>query len=148
MLNLEPSCRVLEIGTGSGYQTAILSRLCEKVYTVEVVPELSDAAKRLFETLGCDNIEARTGNGYDGWPEHAPYDGIIVTAAATYIPTALIDQLKPDGRLVIPLGQPHSHQELMLVEKGPQGEIHTRDILGVAFVPMVESKPGGNSDQP
>ncbi|MEN8763588.1 MAG: protein-L-isoaspartate(D-aspartate) O-methyltransferase [Thiogranum sp.] len=148
MLNLEPSCRVLEIGTGSGYQTAILSHLCEKVYTVEVVPELSDAAKRLFETLGCDNIEARTGNGYDGWPEHAPYDGIIVTAAATYIPTALVDQLKPDGRLVIPLGQPHSYQELMLVEKGPRGEIHTRDILGVAFVPMVESKPGGNSDQP
>ena len=148
MLNLEPSCRVLEIGTGSGYQTAILSRLCEKVYTVEVVPELSDAAKRLFETLGCDNIEARTGNGYDGWPEHAPYDGIIVTAAATYIPTALVEQLKPDGRLVIPVGQPYSHQELMLVEKGPQGEIHTRDILGVAFVPMVESKPGGNSDQP
>jgi protein-L-isoaspartate(D-aspartate) O-methyltransferase len=95
MLNLETGCRVLEIGTGSGYQTAILSRLCEKVYTMEVMPELSDAARRLFEKLGKDNIEARTGNGYDGWPEHAPYDGIIVTAAATYIPTALVEQLKP-----------------------------------------------------
>jgi len=142
MLNLEPGCRVLEIGTGSGYQTAILSRLCEKVYTVEVVPELSDAAKKLFETLGYDNIKACTGNGYDGWLEHAPYEGIIVAAAATYIPTALVEQLKPDGRLVIPVGQPYSHQELMLVEKGPQGGIHTRGIIGVAFVPMVESRPG------
>jgi len=147
MLNPQPGCSVLEIGTGSGYQTAILSRLCKKVYTLEVVPGLCDAAKLLFEKLGCDNIEARTGNGYDGWPEHAPYDGIIVTAAASYIPPALVEQLKPDGRLVIPVGQPYGHQELMLVEKDPQGEIHTRDILGVAFVPMVESKQAGYGDQ-
>lgn len=141
MLNLQPDCRVLEIGTGSGYQTAILSQLCKKVYTVEVVPELGEDAKRLFRKLGYHNVEARTGNGYNGWPEHAPYEGIIVTAAAPYIPMTLVEQLKPNGRLVIPVGPPHSHQELMLVEKEPQGGMRTRSVLGVAFVPMVESAP-------
>ncbi len=138
LLKLDTGCRVLEIGTGSGYQTAILSCLCEMVYTVEVLPELSDAAKRMFDKLGYDNIRLRVANGYEGWPEHAPYDGIMVTAAATYIPPALTEQLKPGGRLVIPVGRPYHHQELMLVEKDPQGEIHSRDIIGVAFVPMVE----------
>ena len=138
LLKLDTGCRVLEIGTGSGYQTAILSCLCEMVYTVEVLPELSDAAKRMFDKLGYDNIRLRVANGYEGWPEHAPYDGIMVTAAATYIPPALTEQLKPGGRLVIPVGRPYRHQELMLVEKDPQGEIHSRDIIGVAFVPMVE----------
>ena len=138
MLNLEPGYRVLEIGTGSGYQSAILSRLCKQVYTLETVPDLSAAAKRLFDKLGYDNIEAQTGNGYDGWPEHAPYEGIIVTAAAAYIPVALVEQLKSGGRMVIPVGPPHGHQELMLVEKGAQDEVHTRSILGVAFVPMVQ----------
>lgn len=138
MLNLTPGCSVLEIGTGSGYQSAILSRLCERVYTLEMVPELSEAAKRLFDKLGYKNIEARTGNGYEGWPEHAPYEGIIVTAAATFIPGALVEQLKPGGKMVIPVGQPHGHQELMLVEKEAQNEVHTRSILGVAFVPMVQ----------
>lgn len=141
MLQLRPEHRVLEIGTGSGYQTAILSRLCRQVYSMEVVPELSEAAQRLFQRLGYDNIQTRTGNGYEGWPEHAPYDGIIVTAAAGYVPPALTEQLKPDGRLVIPVGEPYSHQELILVEKDPQGEIHTRDILGVAFVPLVNTNP-------
>jgi protein-L-isoaspartate(D-aspartate) O-methyltransferase len=138
LLNLDSGCRVLEIGTGSGYQTAILSCMCEMVFTMEVLPELSDAAKRIFDRLGYDNIRLRVGNGYEGWPEHAPYDGIIVTAAATYIPPALTEQLKPGGRLVIPVGRPYRHQELMLIEKDSQGEIHSRDILGVAFVPMVE----------
>ena len=138
LLKLDTGCRVLEIGTGSGYQTAILSCLCEMVYTVEVLPELSDAAKRMFDKLGYDNIRLRVANGYEGWPEHAPYDGIMVTAAATYIPPALTEQLKPGGRLVIPVGRPYRHQELMLVEKDSQGEIHSRDIIGVAFVPMVE----------
>lgn len=138
LLKLDTGCRVLEIGTGSGYQTAILSCLCEMVYTVEVLPELSDAAKRMFDKLGYDNIRLRVANGYEGWPEHAPYDGIMVTAAATYIPPALTEQLKPGGRLVIPVGRPYHHQELMLVEKDSQGEIHSRDIIGVAFVPMVE----------
>lgn len=141
MLQLQPEHRVLEIGTGSGYQTAILSRLCRQVYSVEVVPELSATAQRLFRQFGYDNIQIRTGNGYGGWPEHAPYDGIIVTAAASEIPHALIEQLKPSGRLVIPVGEPYSHQELFLVEKDPQGEIHIQAILGVAFVPLVNTNP-------
>ncbi|MBI3772773.1 MAG: protein-L-isoaspartate(D-aspartate) O-methyltransferase [Gammaproteobacteria bacterium] len=136
LLRLEKDHIVLEIGTGSGYQSAVLSLLCKKVYTVELIAELSDAAIKHFRKLGYDNIEACTGNGYNGWPEHAPYDGIIVTAAATHIPQALIDQLKPGGRLVVPVGLPYSHQELMLVKKDEQGEVHVNDILGVAFVPL------------
>lgn len=137
MLALEPHHHVLEIGTGSGYQTAILSQLCEKVYTMEVVKELSEAAAGLLTELGYHNIETCIGNGYEGWPEHAPYDGIIVTAAATHIPEALIEQLKPGGVLAIPVGLPYSHQELMRVEKDLQGETQVKSILGVAFVPLV-----------
>jgi protein-L-isoaspartate(D-aspartate) O-methyltransferase len=140
MLALRPDHRVLEIGTGSGYQTAILSQLCKKVYTVEVVKELSETAASLLKILGYRNIETRIGNGYDGWPEHAPYDSIIVTAAATHIPEALIEQLKPGGRLVIPVGLPYSNQELMRVEKDLQGETQVKGILGVAFVPLVEGQ--------
>jgi protein-L-isoaspartate(D-aspartate) O-methyltransferase len=127
---------VLEIGTGSGYQSAVLSQLCRKVYSMELIAALSEAAAARFKILGYDNIETRIGNGYNGWPEHAPYDGIIVTAAAMYIPQALIEQLKPGGRLVIPVGQPYGFQELMLVKKDDQGEIHVNDILGVSFVPL------------
>jgi len=137
MLQLEPDHRVLEIGTGSGYQTAILSLLCEKVYTMEVIKELSEAAEKRLQRLGYNNIETCAGSGYDGWAGHAPYDGIIVTAAARHIPPALIDQLKAGGRLVIPVGPPYSHQELMLVEKDRQGESYVKSILGVAFVPLV-----------
>ncbi len=141
LLQLQPDCQVLEIGTGSGYQTAILSRLCRQVYSVEVVPELSDTARQLFQRLGYDNISIRIGNGYEGWPEHAPYDGIIVTAAAPRIPSTLIEQLKPGGRLVIPVGEPYGPQELALVEKDDQGRVHTQGVLGVAFVPMVDTDP-------
>ncbi|HHH39209.1 MAG TPA: protein-L-isoaspartate(D-aspartate) O-methyltransferase [Sedimenticola sp.] len=141
LLQPRPEQRVLEIGTGSGYQTAILSRLCREVYSVERVPQLGEAASRLFQALGYRNIHTRIGNGYQGWPEHAPYDGILVTAAADHVPPALVEQLKAGGRLVIPVGAPHGHQVLMLLEKDPQGEIHSRDILGVAFVPMVDRGP-------
>ena len=141
MVAPEAQHRILEIGTGSGYQTAILAQVCSKVYTVEVVAELSVAATDIFEKLGYDNIETRIGDGYRGWPEHAPYDGIIVTAAAAHIPEALIEQLKPGGRMAIPVGEPYSYQELMLVRKDLQGKTHTRGMLGVAFVPMV----GGES---
>ena len=128
--------RLLEIGTGSGYQAAILSLLCKQVYTIEYVTELADMAKAHFEELGYNNIESMAGNGYDGWPEYAPFDGIIVTAAATHIPEALIEQLKPGGRMVIPVGRKNKYQELTLVEKDEDGELIIRDILGVAFVPF------------
>jgi protein-L-isoaspartate(D-aspartate) O-methyltransferase len=107
------------------------------VYSVEVVPELSAAAVELFDRLGYGNIETRVGNGYDGWPEHAPYDAIIVTAAATHIPEALVEQLKPGGRMAIPVGLPYSHQELLLLTKDQQGKAQTKDVLGVAFVPLI-----------
>lgn len=136
----EAEHRILEIGTGSGYQTAILSQLCRKVYSVEVVEKLGAAAAELFKKLGYHNIETRIGDGYQGWPEHAPYDGIIVTAAATHIPAALVEQLKPGGRMAIPVGLPYSHQELMLVRKDQQGKTLTESVLGVAFVPLVDGK--------
>ena len=141
LLQLEPDHVVLEVGTGSGYQAAVLSQLVKKVFTIERIAELGDASAALLKSLGYGNVECRTGNGYDGWPEHAPYDAIIVTAAASHIPQALIEQLKPGGRLVIPVGLPDMHQELMLVEKDEQGKTHTRDILGVAFVPLQETPP-------
>jgi protein-L-isoaspartate(D-aspartate) O-methyltransferase len=136
LLELEAEDVVLEIGTGSGYQAAVLAQLCKQVYSVEYVAELADIARARFEKLAYNNIEVKHGNGFDGWPEHAPYDGIIVTAAATHIPRPLIEQLKPGGRMVIPLGQPYFHQELTLVEKDENGELKIRDILGVAFVPF------------
>ena len=142
LLELEADDVVLEIGTGSGYQAAILAQLCRQVYSIEYIPELADTARKRFEKLGYDNIEVRTGNGYDGWPEHAPYDGVIVTAAATHIPAPLVEQLKPGGRMVIPLGEPYYHQELKLVEKAENGELDIRDILGVAFVPFQGERDG------
>ncbi len=132
--------KVLEIGAGSGYQTAVLASLCGMVYSVEFVSELTEIAGERLEKLGYGNAHIKTGNGYEGWSEHAPYDGILVTAAAPEVPRALIEQLIPGGRLVIPVGQPHSRQELMLLEKGHDGEIHSRNVLGVAFVPLV-NKP-------
>lgn len=139
LLQLQPEDSVLEIGTGSGYQTAILSTLCDQVYTMELIPALSARAIQRLEKLGYENIKAQAGNGYQGWPEHAPYNGIIVTAAASYIPQALIDQLAQGGKLVIPVGPPDGYQKLVLVQKDQQGKSHTRDILGVAFVPLVDT---------
>ncbi|MEN8207344.1 MAG: protein-L-isoaspartate(D-aspartate) O-methyltransferase [Pseudomonadota bacterium] len=146
LLQLEPEHIVLEVGTGSGYQAAVLSQLVKKVFTIERIPVLGDASAARLKSLGYGNIECRTGNGYDGWPEHAPYDSIIVTAAASHIPQALIEQLKYGGRLVIPVGLPGMPQELMLVEKDDRGGIHTRNILGVAFVPLQEENPVNSSN--
>lgn len=141
LLAVGPGDKVLEVGTGSGYQTAILSLLVDRVYSIELERPLGlDAALRL-QALNYSNIETRTGDGYSGWPEHAPYDAIIVTAAAPYIPDALTDQLKPGGRLVIPVGEAFGAQELILVSKGMHGELQHRAILPVAFVPLRHKEP-------
>jgi protein-L-isoaspartate(D-aspartate) O-methyltransferase len=136
LLNTKPSDVILEIGTGSGYQAAILSELVQQVYSIEIIEDLAIIARKRLNELGYDNVEVRNGDGYYGWPEHAPYDGIIVTAAAPHIPQPLIDQLRPGARLVIPVGLPYSYQELMVVEKKANGEIETRMVLGVGFVPL------------
>lgn len=138
LLEIGKHASVLEIGTGSGYQTAILSLLAEKVYSVEIIQSLSEEAQARFKEMHYGNIKTRVGNGYEGWPEFAPYDGIIVTAAAPYVPDALVEQLKPGGRLVIPVGLPHAHQELMLLEKRPEGKNRPVKILEVAFVPLID----------
>lgn len=136
LLNPKPDDIVLELGTGSGYQAAILSLLVKQVYTIEIVEELVTQASARLQKLGYINIEMRTDDGYHGWPKHAPYDGIIVTAATPTIPQPLIDQLKTGGLLVIPIGFPYQHQELKVIEKRENGQIETRDVLGVAFVPL------------
>lgn len=140
LLELTKESIVLEVGTGSGYQAAILSKLVKKVYTVERVNELAESAKERLKDLGYDNIEMRCRDGYVGWQEKAPFDGIIVTAAIDHIPPALVEQLKPGGRMVIPIGMPYMHQELMLVIKDEEGQIHTESLLGVAFVPLITDK--------
>lgn len=136
LLNPEPDDVMLEIGTGSGYQSSVLSCLVKQVYSLEIIPELVEQAQDRLNELGYHNVTVRTGDGYFGWPEHAPYDGIIVTAAAPQIPQALIDQLRVGARLVIPVGFPHYYQELKVLEKKSDGDIEVRDILGVSFVPM------------
>jgi len=146
MLALQPEHRVLEIGTGSGYQTAVLSLLCQMVYSIDVIPALTKSARARLQKLGYHNIELRSDNGYHGWPERAPYDAIIVTAAAPLIPDDLFEQLNPGGRLVIPVGLPHMSQELMLVTKDEQGNRHTHDILGVVFVPLVNHQVEEEAD--
>ena len=137
MLDLTAECVVLEIGTGSGYQAAILARLAKQVYSIEKIPELYEAASRRLRELGYTNVETRCCNGYRGWEEEAPFDGIIVTAAASHIPSTLGEQRKPGGRMLIPVGLPFMPQELMLVIKEQDGSSRTESILDVAFVPLV-----------
>lgn len=136
LLDPQPDDVILEIGTGSGYQAAILSRLVKQVYSVEIVAALMQQSAQRLQRLGYVNVAVRQGDGYQGWPEHGPYDGIIVTAAAQHIPQPLLDQLKPGARLVIPIGLPHADQNLMVVEKDAHNNIHRRALLGVVFVPM------------
>jgi protein-L-isoaspartate(D-aspartate) O-methyltransferase len=128
---------VLEVGTGSGYQAAVLGQLVKQVFSVEIIDKLVEQARERLHRLGYLNIEVRVGNGHFGWPEHAPYDAILVTAAAERIPTALIAQLKPGGKLVIPVGGYLGGQSLMLVSKDARGLIDTRNVLPVMFVPLV-----------
>jgi protein-L-isoaspartate(D-aspartate) O-methyltransferase len=127
---------VLEVGTGSGYQAAILAACGAQVYTLEIIPELARQAQEPLQRLGYVNVAVRTGDGYYGWPERAPFDAILVTAASSHIPPPLIEQLKPGGKMVIPVGGPFMTQQLMLVEKAEDGKITTRQLLPVAFVPL------------
>jgi protein-L-isoaspartate(D-aspartate) O-methyltransferase len=135
---------MLEVGAGCGYQTAVLSRLVKNVYSVERIPELADGARERLQRLGYHNAEVRCGDGYHGWPEHAPFDGIVVTAAAPHIPRPLVDQLKPGARLVLPVGGRFYGQTLMLVERDVDGVLRRHAVLDVAFVPLT----GNGHDQP
>lgn len=131
--------RALEVGTGSGYQAAILSQLGTDVYSVEIVSPLGLAARERLTALGHKNVEVRIGDGYYGWPEKAPFDCIVVTAASNHVPPPLIEQLRPGGRLVLPIGNPFQTQRLVLVTKGSKGprDIRIQDIMAVRFVPLV-----------
>ncbi|MBI5889787.1 MAG: protein-L-isoaspartate(D-aspartate) O-methyltransferase [Nitrosomonadales bacterium] len=127
---------VLEVGTGSGYQAAVLSELAGEVYSIEIVAPLAAQAAKVLGELGYANVEVKAGDGSAGWPEHAPYDGIIVTAAAEHIPQPLLDQLKPGGRLVIPVGGRFDVQNLLLIAKDKEGGFHRHNIEPVRFVPL------------
>jgi protein-L-isoaspartate(D-aspartate) O-methyltransferase len=140
MLDPQPSDVMLEVGTGSGYQAAVLSRLVKHVYSVEIVTELAQGASNTLRRLQYDNITVRAGDGYAGWPDHAPFDGIIVTAAARGIPPPLLKQLKPGGRLVIPVGEHLGDQELLLVEVDSSGRISKEAKLPVRFVPLTRNQ--------
>jgi protein-L-isoaspartate(D-aspartate) O-methyltransferase len=141
-LNPQPGERVLEIGTGSGYQTAVLAQLCGEVYTVEVVPELAEPARERLTRLGYRNVHFQVGDGSAGWPEEAPFDAILGTAAPERMPPALYQQLRPGGRLVLPVGPRHEVQELIRVTRPLQGEVpQVEKLLSVRFVPMTSAPP-------
>jgi len=137
LLDVKPSHRVLEIGTGSGYQAAVLAPLVKHVYTLEVVGELAKSARAALSAQGVENVSVRHGDGYQGWPEEAPFDRIILTAAPPEVPQALIDQLKPGGKLVAPVGSGVFGQELIVIDKDAKGKVRRRSTIPVRFVPMV-----------
>jgi protein-L-isoaspartate(D-aspartate) O-methyltransferase len=140
LLEPGPATTVLEIGTGSGYQAAVLSPLVKEVYTIEIVHELAKSSAALLVKLGYENVTVRQGDGYKGWPEKAPFDRIILTAAPPQLPQALVDQLKPGGKLVAPIGGQGFNQELVVVDKSADGRIKRRPVIPVIFVPMVKGK--------
>ena len=137
LLEVEPDHVVLELGTGSGYQAAVMAKLAGTVCSIEIIPDLGERAATVLEELGLDNVRTRIGDGYYGWPECGPFDGIIVTAAAGHIPPPLVAQLKPGGKMIIPVGSPYVTQQLVLVEKLADGRVTTRQVLAVRFVPLV-----------
>jgi protein-L-isoaspartate(D-aspartate) O-methyltransferase len=137
-LELEPHAKVLEIGTGSGYQAAVLAEICDSVFTIEIVPELGEKARNLLTMLGYKNIRVKTGDGYQGWARYAPYQAVIVTCSPTHVPLPLIEQLAEGGKMIIPVGVMHN-QELVLLEKR-QGRLTQKNVLPVRFVPMVDSE--------
>ena len=136
LLAPEPDDVAFELGTGSSYQAAVLAELVAEVYTMEIVPPLAASATERLAALGYDNVTVRAGDGYHGWPAHAPFDIVVVTAAASHVPPPLIAQLRPGGRMVIPVGSPFLTQHLLLIEKGADGTVTSRQILPVIFVPL------------
>jgi len=140
LLQPRPEHVVLEVGTGSGYQAAVLGKLVAEVYTIEIVPELGEQAAVRLERMGYSNVTVRVGDGYAGWPGRAPFDGILVTCGAEHIPPPLIEQLKPGGVMVIPVGPVHDVQELIEVRKSADGEVTRRSVMPVRFVPMTGRK--------
>lgn len=144
LLQVDRQSRVLEIGTGSGYQAAILGELVQEVCTIEIVRPLGEAAARLLQRLGYANVHVRVGDGYLGWPERAPFDAIIVTCAPERVPQPLIDQLKPGGRMCIPVGPTRGTQELYLMIKRPDGSLEQKSVLPVRFVPMTGASRTGS----
>lgn len=139
LLAPRPDAVVLEVGAGSGYQAAVLAEIVRQVYTIEIVGALAESARERLAALGYANVAVRHADGYAGWPEHAPFDGIVVTAAAPTVPPPLVEQLKPGGRLVVPVGLAGDIQQLRLIEKRPDGGIDSRDVLPVAFVPLTRT---------
>jgi protein-L-isoaspartate(D-aspartate) O-methyltransferase len=139
LLDPKPGDSVLEVGTGSGYQAAVLAEIVDKVYTIEIVEALGRQAAHTLGALGYRNVTTRIGDGYGGWKEHAPFDGILVTAAPAEVPQPLIDQLKPGGRLVIPVGGRFDVQDLLVIEKKPDGSTTTRRTIPVRFVPLTRN---------
>lgn len=136
LLQIKPGDRVFELGTGSGYQAAILAALGARVHSVEIVPELAERAREVLDQLGYADVDTRVGDGYFGWEDAAPFDAIIVTAASDHIPPPLIRQLKPGGRMLIPVGSRYLTQSLVLVTRDEQGTVRTRELLPVTFVPL------------
>ena len=140
LVDPKPADRVLEIGTGSGYQAAVLAELVARVYTIEIVRPLGERAAEVLKSLGYRNVETRIGDGYLGWPEAAPFDAIVVTAAPDHMPQPLIDQLAPNGRLIAPVGSRFGIQTLQLLRKDAQGHAVARSVLEVRFVPLTRSR--------
>jgi protein-L-isoaspartate(D-aspartate) O-methyltransferase len=140
LLGVEPGDRVFELGTGSGYQAAVLAAMGGEVYSMEIVPELGARAREVLDALGYDRVRTRVGDGYLGWPEFAPFDAIVVTAASDHIPPPLIRQLKPGGRMLIPVGNRYLTQKLVRVTKDQDGKVRTEEILPVAFVPLTGNR--------
>jgi protein-L-isoaspartate(D-aspartate) O-methyltransferase len=138
ILKLDKSSKVLEVGTGSGYQAAILAEICDSVYTIEIVEELGTRAAQLFEKLGYSNIKVKIGDGYEGWSEYSPFDAIIVTCAPTHVPDPLKDQLKEEGRMIIPVGERYVQELVLLTKK--KGALKQTSVLPVRFVPMVDEE--------
>lgn len=136
LLAVSKDAKVLEVGAGSGYQAAVLSMLVKEVHSIEIIPELARECRKRMNRLGYSNVTIHEGDGYYGLENEGPFDGIVVTAAASYIPPPLVKQLKPGGRMVIPVGTPFAVQHLMLIEKNKQGEISMRQVLPVRFVPL------------